>query len=403
MQMRLRADFVRTFVGNKNILRAKKVSNFGNFLTFNFTSDGVTAGPRIVDNTVTGAAVGLFPPNGQDFIYYAHITDTGDVAYALGTPDGTVFLEGTFPAVGGTYAILTSAGSGEILLSGSQSSIEGPHEVDSLAIFGAPRTGNSRFAKPLTTDSDVVSLYYFAEGAGTAAADSKVGGAAMSLANISWVASDVDSWNEGLTPPTVASYSPSTAPVGQVVTITGTNFTGATGATIGGLALTSFTVVNFTTITGVIPAGAATNPIIVASPGGSGTGPSLTVYTPVYTSLRVSDPNTSYETGALLLPITVTKLDQNGNPTSLGPTTVTAAEILPGRSVSGTLTRSFVGPTATFNDLVITAGGGAPGDGEGGPPPSRAPNLARNAERAQMRGQLSKVLDILSKNSPKRR
>lgn len=53
--------------------------------------------------------------------------------------------------------------------------------------------------------------------------------------------------------PTVSSISTDVGDTagGVPVTITGTNFTGATGATIGGVAITSFLVVNATTITGV--------------------------------------------------------------------------------------------------------------------------------------------------------
>ena len=155
--------------------------------------------------------------------------------------------------------------------------------------------------------------------------------------------------------PTVASISPTSGAIGAAVTLTGTNFTGATAATIAGTAVTSLVVVNATTITGVVASGTTTGAVTVTTPAGTSTGgPTFTVYTPVYTSLSVNNPNTVYTLGQLLAPITVTKRDQLGNPTSLGPTTVTAAEILPGRSVSGTLTRSFVGPTATFDDLVIT-------------------------------------------------
>lgn len=73
--------------------------------------------------------------------------------------------------------------------------------------------------------------------------------------------------------PVVDSIAPATGPEagGTAVTITGQNFTGATGATIGGAALTDFTVVSATSITGKTPAGTGTAPVTVTSPGGSGT------------------------------------------------------------------------------------------------------------------------------------
>lgn len=57
----------------------------------------------------------------------------------------------------------------------------------------------------------------------------------------------------------ITSISPATggAAGGTPVTITGVNFDGASGAALGGVALTSFAVVNNTTITGVSGAHAA--------------------------------------------------------------------------------------------------------------------------------------------------
>jgi IPT/TIG domain-containing protein len=74
--------------------------------------------------------------------------------------------------------------------------------------------------------------------------------------------------------PIVDSISPNTGSNGggQSVTISGSNFTGATSATLGGTAITSFSVVNSTTITGVTAAHAAgVVNVVVNSPSGSGT------------------------------------------------------------------------------------------------------------------------------------
>jgi hypothetical protein len=77
--------------------------------------------------------------------------------------------------------------------------------------------------------------------------------------------------------PTVSSLSPTSGLVGTVVTITGTNFTGATSVTLNGVAITGFTVVNGTTITFTVPAGAATGPVVVTTPGGASAGTTFTV------------------------------------------------------------------------------------------------------------------------------
>jgi hypothetical protein len=71
--------------------------------------------------------------------------------------------------------------------------------------------------------------------------------------------------------PTVTSFTPTSGPAGTTVVITGTNFTGATGITVGGSTITTFTVNSATQITLTIPPNAFTGPIVVTTPGGTGT------------------------------------------------------------------------------------------------------------------------------------
>lgn len=72
-----------------------------------------------------------------------------------------------------------------------------------------------------------------------------------------------------IAPPIVSSFTPLTAGTGMTVTITGSYFTGATGVSFGGVAASSFTVVNATTITAVLGAGASGN-VSVTNAFGSG-------------------------------------------------------------------------------------------------------------------------------------
>jgi hypothetical protein len=62
-----------------------------------------------------------------------------------------------------------------------------------------------------------------------------------------------------LPPPTITSFSPTSAGTGQTVTITGTNFTGTKGVNFGGTAAASFNVVSATSITAVVGAGTTGN------------------------------------------------------------------------------------------------------------------------------------------------
>jgi hypothetical protein len=71
-------------------------------------------------------------------------------------------------------------------------------------------------------------------------------------------------------PPTIASFSPTSGPVGASVTITGTNFTGTTDVRFNGITAV-FTLNSNTQITATVPAGATTGPITVTNPAGTAT------------------------------------------------------------------------------------------------------------------------------------
>ena len=73
--------------------------------------------------------------------------------------------------------------------------------------------------------------------------------------------------------PTITSFTPATGGPGTAVTITGTNFTGATAVRIGSFAVTNYTVVSATSITLVLPTGTGSvnGFISVVTPGGTAT------------------------------------------------------------------------------------------------------------------------------------
>ena len=80
--------------------------------------------------------------------------------------------------------------------------------------------------------------------------------------------------------PTISSFTPTSGPVGTSVTITGTNFTGATSVSFYGREA-SFTVDSPTSITAVVPSGATTGQIMVNTPkGGVGSSTAFTVTAP---------------------------------------------------------------------------------------------------------------------------
>jgi hypothetical protein len=87
-------------------------------------------------------------------------------------------------------------------------------------------------------------------------------------------------------PPTISSFTPAFGPVGTIVTISGTHFTGTTAVTFNGSAA-SFTVSSDTTIQATVSAGATTGLLSVTTPGGTATSatnfavaPTITSFTP---------------------------------------------------------------------------------------------------------------------------
>ena len=70
-------------------------------------------------------------------------------------------------------------------------------------------------------------------------------------------------------PPTITSFNPLSGIIGSVVTITGTNFTGATSAKFNSIAASTFTVNSATEIVATVPAGATTGKISVTTSGGT--------------------------------------------------------------------------------------------------------------------------------------
>jgi hypothetical protein len=69
-------------------------------------------------------------------------------------------------------------------------------------------------------------------------------------------------------PPSLDSFTPANGPPGTSVTIAGTHLAGATAVAFGGVAAT-YTVASDTQITATVPAGAASGPITVTTPGGT--------------------------------------------------------------------------------------------------------------------------------------
>ncbi len=152
--------------------------------------------------------------------------------------------------------------------------------------------------------------------------------------------------------PTITSFTPTSAGTGTTVTITGTNFTGATAVSFGGTAATSFSVVSATSITAVV-AGGTSGSVSVTTPGGTATktgftflaAPTITSFSP--TSAAAGETVFIDGTNFSGTGITVSSVKFGG--TAASSFTVSSA----------TLMTAVVGSGATGSVSVTTGGGTA--------------------------------------------
>ena len=113
--------------------------------------------------------------------------------------------------------------------------------------------------------------------------------------------------------PVISSFTATSGFTGDVVTLTGTGFTGATAVKFNTTSVSTFTVVDAKTITATVPAGATTGRLYVTTPGGTAFSatyftvriPTITGFTPsaggaVGTSVIIMGTNLSGATSVML-------------------------------------------------------------------------------------------------------
>lgn len=158
-----------------------------------------------------------------------------------------------------------------------------------------------------------------------------------------------------LAAPTITSLSPASGPVagGDTLTLTGTNLTGATALTIGGVAATSLVVVNATTLTATVPAGSAgAKDVVVTAPGGSATLAGGYTYLAAPTLTAISPSAGDLTTNPI---ITVTGTNLTGATVlTIGGAAVSLLNVVSDTTVTGYRPAG----TAGAKDVVITTPGG---------------------------------------------
>jgi hypothetical protein len=234
------------------------------------TAGGTTA-PTITVFTPTSGPLGTSVTiNGTGFTgatsvnfnsVSATFTVTSDTAIQATVPAGATTGPVSVTAPGGTA---TSANNFTVVSAPSISSFSptsGPLgtsvTINGTGLTGATSVTFNSVSASFTVTSDTAIQATVPAGATTGPVSATTpGGTATSANNFTVVSA-----------PSITSFSPTAGPLGTSVTISGTNFTGATAVTFNGVSA-AFTVNSATAIQATVPAGATTGPVSVNTPGG---------------------------------------------------------------------------------------------------------------------------------------
>jgi photosystem II stability/assembly factor-like uncharacterized protein len=159
-----------------------------------------------------------------------------------------------------------------------------------------------------------------------------------------------------LAPPTVTSINPNSGPIGggTSVTLTGTNFTGATGVTIGGAAATSVSVINSTTLTCVTPPGAAgARSVLVTTQGGTNAANTLFTYVVPAPTVGAVSPASGTMLGGTSVTISGTNL-AGATSVTIGGVAATNVTVVDATTITATTPAHAAGVVSV---LVTTPGG----------------------------------------------
>jgi hypothetical protein len=160
-----------------------------------------------------------------------------------------------------------------------------------------------------------------------------------------------------ITPPVITSLSPSTGSIagGTIVTITGTNFTGATSVTIGGKAATPIKVVDNTTITCKAPVSTSAGPVDVIVTTGGGPSSAFLSYTYITPAIITSiSPSFGPKAGGTSVTITGTNFTGASN-ILFGLKSATNVNVVNDTTITCVTPDST---TAVAVGITLTTGGG---------------------------------------------
>ena len=179
--------------------------------------------------------------------------------------------------------------------------------------------------------------------------------------------------------PTITSFTPTKTNNGATITISGTNFTGTTSVSVGGVSVASFTIVSPSQITAVLHRNTISGSVSVTTPGGTAISPGFIYGVPAGTAptfvamptingnlsenVRLLSPPISNSTGTFTYSLpTNTAASVSGNLlqfNGIGTTTLTVNQASTSDYIAGSTTavvNVFASPSIVFSNLNKTIG-----------------------------------------------
>ena len=154
--------------------------------------------------------------------------------------------------------------------------------------------------------------------------------------------------NDELPKPTITSFTPTSGLPGDIVTINGTHFDGATAVRFSLWSASSFTVVSSTEIRATVSMAARTGQINVTTPGGTATSAGRFTVRPYITNLSpTSGPPRTW--------VTITGMNFGSSLRNLGTVTFNGASSGAFTQWTPTSIRTWVGDSATSGPVVVTS------------------------------------------------
>ena len=287
------------------------------------------------------AATGLIVVSATSITAYTPVGSAGSKDVSVTTRGGTATKARAFIYVAAPTITSVSPSSGP-LTAGT-----------SITISGTNLTGASSVKIGGVAATNVI-----VSNATTITAKTPAGTAGSQTVEVTTVGGTVNKTN-GFTyvpAPTIASVSPTSGPLtaGTAITITGSNFTGATSVTVGGIGATSVIVASATSITAITPAGkAGAQSISVTTIGGIATKANAFTYVVAPTITSVS-PYFGPSTGKTQITITGTFLT-GATSVKIAGVAATSVVVLSSTSITALTPAGTVGA----KDVSVTTPGGS--------------------------------------------